>query len=198
MRDVNIGCCVTGSFCTFDRAFDAYREFAAAGARLLPVMSDHAYKTDTRFHAASDARRIFESVAGREIIHTIRDAEPIGPKKLVDLMVVMPCTGNTISKIANAIVDTPVTMAVKSTLRVGRPVLIAVSTNDGLGNCAKNIGQLLATKNVFFVPFAQDDPENKPQSVVARFDLAREAAQAALEGRQLQPILTTNVKSKKT
>lgn len=192
MKDKRIGCCMTGSFCTFDRAFDAYRQLALAGARLLPVMSENAYETDTRFHAAADARRIFEQIAGREIIHTIRDAEPIGPKKMVDLMTVMPCTGNTVSKIVNGVVDTPAVMAVKSTLRAGRPVLIAVATNDGLGICAKNIGQLLAVKNVFFVPFAQDDPENKPQSLVARFDLAFAAAEAALEGRQLQPILTAN------
>lgn len=189
MKGKKIGCCMTGSFCTFDRAFDAYRALSAEGAQLLPVMSENAYGTDTRFHSAEDARRIFEEIAGREIIHTVRDAEPIGPKKMVDLMIVMPCTGNTISKIANGIVDTPAVMAVKSTLRAGRPVLIAVSTNDGLGICAQNIGRLLAMRNVFFVPFAQDDPENKPQSLVARFELASLAAKAALEFRQLQPIL---------
>jgi len=192
MNGIRIGCCMTGSFCTFRPAFEAWRALKDAGAELLPIMSQNAYETDTRFYTAGDARNIFRELAGREILHTIKEAEPIGPRKLVDLMIVAPCTGNTLSKIANSIVDTPVSMAVKSTLRVGRPVLLAVSTNDGLGLCAKNIGTLLAARNIFFVPFRQDDPVNKPQSLVARFDLLLSAAEEALKGRQIQPILTQN------
>jgi len=189
MKGVRVGACMTGSFCTFSKAFEAWRDLKSAGAELLPVMSENAFSTDTRFYKAQEARRIFESVAGREIIHTIDLAEPIGPKGLTDLMIVSPCTGNTLAKIAMGIVDTPAALAVKSTLRNGKPVLIAVSSNDALGIGAKNLGALLAMKNVFFVPFGQDDPEKKPCSLVSDFSLVTQAARAALEGKQLQPIL---------
>lgn len=192
MKNVRVGCCMTGSFCTFRAAFEAWKELREAGAELMPIMSNNAYETDTRFYAAGDARNIFRELAGREIVHTIVDAEPIGPKKLVDLMIVSPCTGNTLAKIANAVVDTPAAMAVKSALRVGIPVLLAVSTNDGLGLSARNLGTLLSARNVFFVPFRQDDPVKKPQSLVARFDLLLPAAREALAGRQIQPILKPN------
>ena len=188
-KGIRVGCAMTGSFCTFSRAFEEYRKLKAEGASLLPVMSRNAWGTDTRFYRAEEARAIFREIAEREALHTIEEVEPIGPKKLVDLMVVMPCTGNTMAKIALGITDTPAAMAVKSALRVGTPVLLAPATNDGLGISAKNIGLLLSTKNIFFVPFGQDDPEKKPQSLVARFDLFLNAAEKALEGKQLQPVL---------
>lgn len=189
MKGIRVGCAMTGSFCTFTEAFDAWMDLKDAGVDILPIMSENAYQTDTRFYKSEEARRIFERIAGREIIHEIAMAEPIGPKKLVDMMIVSPCTGNTIAKIANGIIDSPVTLAVKSTLRNGKPVLLAVSSNDALGIGARNIGALLAMKNIFFVPFRQDDPHGKPQSLVAKFDLLTQAAKEAMNGKQLQPLL---------
>lgn len=189
MTLIRAGCAMTGSFCTFKKAFDAWRSLKNAGFDILPIMSDAAYSTDTRFYPADAAQKIFSEIAGKGIIHTIREAEPIGPKNLTDITIVSPCTGNTLSKIANGVVDTPVAMAVKSTLRNGKPVLIAVSSNDALGIGAKNLGALLSMRNIYFVPFGQDDPAGKPQSLVAGFDLLTEAALAALDGKQLQPIL---------
>lgn len=189
MTLVRAGACMTGSFCTFKKAFDAWRSLKNAGFDLLPVMSEASFTTDTRFYPSSVSRKIFSEIVGREIISTIREAEPIGPKNLTDITIVMPCTGNTLSKIANGVVDTPVCMAVKSTLRNAKPVLIAISSNDALGIGAKNLGALLSTKNIFFVPFGQDDPKAKPTSLVAKFELLTEAAKAALEGKQLQPLL---------
>lgn len=189
MSAIRAGACMTGSFCTFKKAFDAWRSLKSAGFELMPIMSEAAYSTDTRFYPADAARKIFTEIAGREIITAIRDTEPIGPKNLTDITIVMPCTGNTLSKIANGVVDTPVAMAVKSTLRNNRPILIAVSSNDALGIGAKNLGMLLSMKNIYFVPFGQDDPEMKPTSLVAKFDLVTQAALAALEGKQLQPML---------
>lgn len=189
MTGVRVGCCMTGSFCTFQAAFNAWRALKKEGATLIPIMSENAYSLDTRFYTAADARMLFSGIAEREIIHTLQAAEPIGPKSLTDITVVMPCTGNTMAKIAAGAVDTTVTMAVKSTLRNEKPVLIALSTNDGLGIGAKNIGALLALRNVFFVPFCQDDPSGKPRSLQSRFELLPQAVEAALEGRQLQPIL---------
>ncbi len=189
MTTIRAGACMTGSFCTFKKAFDAWRSLKNAGFELLPIMSEAAYSTDTRFYPSDASRNIFSEIAGREIIYTIRETEPIGPKNLTDITIVMPCTGNTLSKIANGVVDTPVAMAVKSTLRNNKPILIAVSSNDALGIGAKNLGALLSMRNIFFVPFGQDDPENKPQSLVAKFDLVTEAALAALQGKQLQPML---------
>ncbi len=192
MRGVRVGCCMTGSFCTFETAFNAWRALKKEGAALIPIMSENAYNLDTRFYTAADARMLFSGIAEREIIHTLQAAEPIGPKLLTDITVVMPCTGNTMAKIAAGTVDTTVTMAVKSTIRNDKPVLIALSTNDGLGTGAKNIGALLTMRNVFFVPFSQDDPVSKPRSLQSRFDLLPQAVAAALEGRQLQPILANS------
>lgn len=189
MNIIRAGCCMTGSFCTFKKAFDAWRNLKEHGFDILPVMSEAASSTDTRFYPAESARKIFSEIAGREIISDIRGAEPIGPGNLTDITIVSPCTGNTLSKIANGVIDTPVCMAVKSTLRNGKPVLIAVSSNDALGIGAKNLGTLLSMRNIYFVPFGQDDPEMKPASLVAQFDLLTEAALYALDGRQLQPIL---------
>lgn len=190
LRGAKIGCAMTGSFCTFRPVFEAWRALRAAGAELTPIMSYNACSLDTRFYPAAEAVAIFEDICGRKLLNSIPQVEPIGPKKLLDLLVVAPCTGNTLSKIANGITDTPAALAVKSHLRNGRPVLIAVSTNDALGASAINIGKLLNTKHIFFVPFRQDDPENKPNSAVARFEKIPESAELALENRQIQPVFT--------
>ena len=188
MNDLTFGYALCGSFCTFSKSLEQMRALAEDGYHLVPVMSYNAAKTDTRFGKAEHFLQEIHDICGREVIQTIVGAEPIGPKKLVDLMIVAPCTGNTLAKLANGITDTPVTMAVKSNLRIGRPVLLALATNDALAASAQNIGKLLNTKNVYFVPLAQDDPEKKPYSLVADFEKLLPAALAALEGRQLQPV----------
>ena len=184
-----VGCAMTGSFCTFKETFAAWKALAKAGAELYPIMSHNAWSLDTLFYLAKEARAIFQEITGREIWHEIPQVEPIGPKKLLDLLVVAPCTGNSLAKIAAGITDTAATLAVKSHLRNGRPVLLAVSTNDGLAQAAKNIGALLPVKHMFFVPFRQDDFAGKPTSLVADMTLLPEAAEAALDERQLQPVL---------
>lgn len=188
-KSVRIGCAMTGSFCTFRKVFQAWQALAETGAALTPIMSQVAYESDTRFYPAAEARRIFQEICGREIWHTIVETEPIGPKKLLDLLIIAPCTGNTLAKLAAGIADTPVTLAAKSHLRNGRPVLIAPSTNDGLGRNAENLGKLQAMRDFYFVPYGQDAPEGKPASLVSYFDRIPQAAQGALEGRQIQPLL---------
>ena len=188
-KSVRIGCAMTGSFCTFRKVFQAWQALAETGAALTPIMSQAAYESDTRFYPAAEARRIFREICGREIWHTIVETEPIGPKKLLDLLIIAPCTGNTLAKLAAGIADTPVTLAAKSHLRNGRPVLIAPSTNDGLGRNAENLGKLQAMRDFYFVPYGQDAPEGKPASLVSHFDRIPEAARGALEGRQIQPLL---------
>ena len=192
LRGVRIGCAMTGSFCTFKRAFDAWRELKSAGAELVPIMSFNAASMNTRFYPAAEAIAEFEEICGREVLRTIPQVEPIGPKKLFDLLIIAPCTGNTLAKLANGITDTPVALAAKSHMRNGRPVLLAVSTNDALGASAQNIGRLLNTKHIYFAPFGQDDPEHKPNSAVAHFEMLPKAADLALQNRQIQPILTGN------
>ena len=189
LKGQKIGIAMCGSFCTFSRAFEQMIKLKAAGAELTPIMSYHASTLDTRFGTAEENIMTAESICGKGVINTIPLAEPIGPKKMFDLLIVCPCTGNTLAKLAAGITDTPVTMAVKSHLRNGSPVLIAVSTNDALSASAKNIGALLSTRNIYFVPFRQDDFIKKPRSAVADFSQIPAAAEAALEGRQIQPIL---------
>ena len=189
LKGKRIGCAMTGSFCTFGLAFETWRRLAAEEAELFPIMSENAYAFDTRFYKAEDARRIFGDICGREIIHTVPQAEPIGPKKLLDLLIIAPCTGNTLAKLARGIADTSVTLAAKSHLRNERPVLVAISSNDALGRNAANIGALMAMKNFFFVPFTQDDFSGKPASIVADFARIKYAAEAALQGVQSQPLL---------
>lgn len=188
-KSVRVGCAMTGSFCTFRKVFQAWQALAETGAALTPIMSQAAYESDTRFYPAAEARRIFREICGREIWHTIVETEPIGPKKLLDLLIIAPCTGNTLAKLAVGIADTPVTLAAKSHLRNGRPVLIAPSTNDGLGRNAENLGKLQAMRDFYFVPYGQDAPEGKPASLVSYFDRIPQAARGALEGRQIQPLL---------
>ena len=189
LTDVRVGCGMTGSFCTFKAVFEAWRALKATGAALTPIMSFNAATVDTRFCLASEAVETFAAIAGRRPLTTLDAVEPIGPKKLLDALVIAPCTGNTLAKLAGGIADTPVTLAAKSHLRNGRPLVVAVSSNDALAQNAKNIGQLLAMRNVYFVPFTQDDPMGKPNSLVARFELLPETVQCALNGRQIQPLL---------
>lgn len=180
---------MTGSFCTFRKTLVQLEALAETGADITPIMSETAYSTDTRFGTAEGFVRSIEAICKKPIINTIVGAEPFGPRGLLDLLLIAPCTGNTIAKLAGGITDSCVTLAAKAHLRNLRPVLIAVSTNDGLGNAAKNIGILLNSKNIYFVPFGQDDCENKPNSLVANMSLIPEACAAALKKQQLQPIL---------
>ena len=185
---IKIGFAICGSFCTFSKVIPQIQAVKDAGYEVQPIMSGYSSVTDTRFGRAEDFVEQIEKICGRRIINTIVEAEPIGPKKLVDLMLIAPCTGNTLGKLANGINDTAVTMAAKSHLRNARPLLIAVSTNDALGASARNIGQLLNTKNIFFVPMRQDDPIKKPTSIVADFTQILPAVESALKGVQIQPI----------
>ncbi len=189
LRGVRVGCAMTGSFCTFARAFRVWRALKEAGAELTPIMSFNAANIDTRFFEAAAARGTFEEICGRPLIQTIAQAEPIGPKKLLDVLAIMPCTGNTLAKLAAGVADTPVTLAAKSHLRNGRPVVLAVSSNDALGQNARNIGQLMAAKHFFFAPLRQDDAAEKPNSIVADFERLPETLALALEGRQIQPMI---------
>lgn len=188
MMKPRIGFAVCGSFCTYEKTM------VAAGRvcekyDVTPIMSEISARTDSRFGKAEDFKKKLEGYTGKNVIESIKEAEPIGPGKLLDLLVIAPCTGNTLAKIACGITDTSVTMACKAHLRNDRPVLIAVSTNDGLGASAINIGALLNRKNIYFVPFYQDDPIGKPTSLLSDFDLLEEAIEAALQGRQLQPVI---------
>lgn len=189
LQGKRIGFAMCGSFCTFEKAFSAMEKLISLGAELTPLMSFNAYSLDTRFGTAADNIKHAEDICGRKVIATITDAEPIGPKRMFDLLICAPCTGNTAAKLAMAVTDTPITLAVKSHLRSGSPVLIAFSTNDALSASAKNIGELLNRRNYYFVPIRQDMPDKKPCSAVADFSLIPEAAAAALEHRQLQPII---------
>ena len=189
LAGARIGCAMTGSFCTFRAAFDAWRALKQTGAEMYPIFSENAYSFDTRFYTAEKAREEMREICGRDIWHTIVEVEPIGPKKLLDLLIIAPCTGNTLGKLACGIYDTAPTLAVKSHRRNGRPVLIAVSTNDALAGAAAGIGLLMNRKGTYFVPFQQDDFRAKPTSCVADFTQILPAAEAALEGRQLEPMV---------
>ena len=189
MENVTVGFAVCGSFCTHARAMEALEQVKARFARVVPIVSECVAETDTRFGKAHDLMREMERICDCRVISTIQAAEPIGPQKLLDLLIICPCTGNTLGKLAAGVTDTSVTMAAKAHLRNERPVLIAPSTNDGLAASAASIGALLPRKYIYFVPFGQDDPELKPASLVADFSQVAGAAQSALEGRQLQPIL---------
>ncbi|MEE1023822.1 MAG: dipicolinate synthase subunit B [Acutalibacteraceae bacterium] len=189
MSKLRVGFALCGSFCTFKKVIPIIQQLADNGAEIYPIMSQTAAYTNTRFGSSVEFRELIETICNKEIITTIEQAEPIGPRKLLDILIVEPCTGNTLGKLANGITDTSVTMAVKAHLRNERPVLIAVSTNDGLTASAKNIGKLQNSKNIFFVPYTQDDAYNKPASLVADFDKTMVAMHLALEGKQIQPLL---------
>lgn len=190
LAKLRVGWAVCGSFCTFAKAFEELEELVSLGCEVTPIMSQNAYSTDTRFGTAQQhAARLYE-ITGKTVLHEIASTEPVGPKKMFDVLVVAPCTGNTLAKLAVGIIDTPVTMAVKSHLRNQRPVVIAVSTNDALSGSAKNIGTLRNYKNFYFVPMSQDDCMSKPFSMVADFKQIPQTILEALDGRQIQPVLT--------
>ncbi len=188
-KPLRLGFAVTGSFCTFSKMLASMEECRRLGYEILPILSGAAASTDTRFGKAEDFIRKMEEISGRPVIRDIPGAEPIGPKNLTDILLVAPCTGNTIAKLAHGITDNAVTMAVKSHLRGGKPVVLAISTNDALSGSAAGIGTLLNRRHYYFVPFGQDDPEKKPNSLVADFSQIPQTLEEALQGRQLQPLL---------
>lgn len=189
LKGVKLGFALTGSFCTLHEVVKEIERLKAEGATVYPVVSQEVATLDTRFGTARHWLDLLTSITGEPVIASIVDAEPIGPARLFDILVVAPCTGNTLAKLANGITDGPVLMAAKAMLRNQRPVVLAISTNDGLGLNAKNLGILLNTKNVYLVPFGQDNPVEKPNSLVARIDLLLDTVVLALQGKQLQPLL---------
>ena len=189
MGSIRVGFAFCGSFCTFQQAMPALERAKAKYGDVTPIVSETVAATDSRFGPAHEYMREMERICGRRVIDSIPKAEPIGPKKLLDVLVICPCTGNTLAKLANGVTDTAVTMAAKAHLRNGRPVVLCPATNDGLAASARNIGALLDKKHVYFVPFRQDDPVGKPASLVADFSRVEDAVDAALAGRQLQPVL---------
>jgi len=189
LKGVKIGMVLTGSHCTMDEVLVAVENLKKEGARITPILSYTVDQVDTRFYKVEDLKARLIELADTPIINSIPDAEPIGPGKLLDLVIVAPATGNTIAKLANGITDTPALMAVKAHLRNQKPVVIGVSTNDGLGTNARNIGLLLNAKNIYFIPFRQDNPREKANSLVAEMSMMAETAISALQGKQIQPVL---------
>ena len=179
---------VCGSFCTLEDALGAAQALTAQGWTLLPIMS-FAAQQDTRFGTGESWRKRLQAVTGQPVLDTLQAVEPLGPRRLADALVIAPCTGATLARLAEGLSDTPVTLAAKSLLRVGSPIVVAISTNDGLGASGENIARLYQRKHYYFVPYGQDDPNTKPQSLKARFELLPQTLEAALEGRQLQPVL---------
>ncbi len=188
MKGLSVGYAMCGSFCTLRQSVEQLKILRGLGAQITPIMSDIVYTTDTRFGKCADFINEVEEICNKKVIHTIKDAEPIGPKNLLDIIVAAPCTGNTLGKLANGITDTSVTMALKAHLRNQKPVLLAVATNDALSASAKNIGLLFNCRHIYFVPLSQDDCYKKPNSLIANWELLPDALSAALEGRQLQPL----------
>lgn len=185
---MTIGFALCGSFCTYDRVFPVMEQLGKS-YELIPIFSQSAYSTDSRFGNAEAHIARAEAICDRPVLHTLAEVEPIGPKKMLDALIIAPCTGNTLAKLAHSIADGPVTMAAKSHLRNGRPVIIAISTNDALAGAAENIGKLLSRKHYYFVPFGQDDAFGKPTSIVGDFSKIPQTLEMALEGKQLQPLL---------
>ncbi|HKL73957.1 MAG TPA: dipicolinate synthase subunit B [Clostridia bacterium] len=185
----NIGLCITGSFCTFKRLMPEIKNIMENGYNVFPIFSFNVTQMDTRFYLAKEFYEDITTLTGNAPITTISEAEPIGPKKKLDLIIIAPCTGNTLAKLNHAITDTPVLMAAKAHLRNNKPVLVAVSTNDGLAANAKNIGELMNKKNIYFVPFSQDNYIDKTNSLVAHYEMLNEAIEQTLSGKQIQPIL---------
>ena len=189
MKPITIGYALCGSFCTFSKSLVQMEALARQGYSIVPILSETAYSTDTRFGTSAEIIEKIQTICGKPVIHTIPGAEPLGPKNMVDLLLVAPCTGNTLGKLSWGITDTSVTMAVKSCLRIGLPIVLCLASNDALGASAQNLGRLLNTKHFYFVPMEQDDPLKKPNSLVADFSRIPEAVEAALQGRQLEPVL---------
>jgi len=189
MQNITLGYAFCGSFCTIKKSLEALRELAKFDINIIPIMSEIVFNTDTRFIKSKDLKEQVEEICKNKIIHDIPSAEPIGPKNLLDVLVVAPCTGNTLSKLANGITDTAVTMATKAHLRNEKPVVLGIATNDALGASSKNIGLLHNTKNIYFIPYSQDDPTNKHNSLVCDFTKIAETVENALKGIQTQPII---------
>lgn len=189
MKKLRIGFAITGSFCNFDIVVQQLEQLAKGNVDIFPIISEAARTFDTRFGKAADWNKRIKQITGREMIETIVEAEPVGPDLNFDVIVVAPCTGNTVAKLANAVTDTAVTMACKAQLRNQKPIVLAIATNDGLGANGRNIGTLLNSKNVYFVPFGQDDPVGKENSLVADFSKIEPTITQALKGKQLQPVL---------
>jgi dipicolinate synthase subunit B len=188
-KNKRIGFAITGSFCTLETALECMAELTAQGAEITPILSQNVDTLDTKFGTASRLKEKIAEITPTPIITTIVQAEPIGPQKLLDALIILPATGNTLAKLAAGIADTSVTMAAKSHLRNGRPVILGISSNDALGFGAKNIGQLMAARNIYFVPFGQDDAHEKPRSIVFKKELLLPTLKAAFEGTQLQPVI---------
>lgn len=189
LKGVRIGFALCGSYCTYDTVIPEIQKLIDEGAEVFPIMSHNAYTTDTRFGKAQEHIDKIEKMTGKKIIKTIVEAEPLGPQNIIDILVIAPCTGNTIAKLANAITDTAVLMSAKTLLRNKKPVVIALATNDGLGMNMKNIGMLMNTKNIYFVPMGQDNYEKKPNSIMSDMSLILKTVQKALIGEQLQPVI---------
>ena len=183
-----VGYAMCGSFCTLKRAIDEMERIVRSGVEVQPIMSERAYFTSTRFGRAEDIRSRVENIAGREIIHTVEDAEPLGPKTPLDALIIAPCTGNTLAKISLGITDTAVTMAAKAHLRGDRPLLVALCSNDAVSQNLGSLSRLITRRSVYFVPMLQDSPRNKPHSLVAEFDMIEGAIDALLVGEQLRPL----------
>ena len=188
MTKATIGFAMCGSFCTFSKAFVQMQNLVDLGYDVIPIMSHNAYSTDTRFGKAEEMVKKAEEITSHKVLHTSVQTEPLGPKEMCDLLVIAPCTGNTLAKLSLGVTDTSVTMAAKSHLRILRPVLLCVATNDALGASAQNIGRLLNTKNIYFVPMKQDDYVKKPNSLVADFDKIPICVEYALRKEQYQPV----------
>lgn len=198
LNNIKLGFAITGSHCTIAPVIDVLKMLKQNnGIDILPIFSEAVYNTDTKFGASKTWIQEVEDITGKKIIHTVKEAEPIGPQKLLDCLVIAPCTGNTLAKITAGVTDGPVLMAAKAHLRNQRPVVIAISTNDGLGTNAKNIGILLNRKNIYFVPFGQDSPLQKPTSLVANFSLIADTVESSLISKQIQPVLLPIIKEEK-
>ncbi len=189
LQGINLGLCMCGSFCTFNQVISEVERLSKRGINIYPILSYNADSISTRFGAVEDFRKKLTDITGNKIISTIKDAEPIGPQKLLDIMLVAPCTGNTMAKLNNGITDTPVTMACKAHLRNNRPLVIALATNDALGVSLQNIGGLMVRKNIYFVPFGQDNSDKKPLSMIADFSKIYETLSLAMDRKQFQPIV---------
>lgn len=188
-ENLNIGLGITGSFCNFKYIKEVIYSLQDEGANVIPIVSENVKSLDTRFYKSKDFLEMLKSTTKNKVISSIVEAEPIGPKNILDILVICPCTGNTLAKIANGITDSTILMAIKSHIRKNKPVVIGISTNDGLGAAFENIGKVINTKNFYFVPFSQDDPINKPKSLVLDYSYILDTIKEALESRQIQPIL---------